>query len=244
MEPHTTLKRFMPPSSQAQLRRIRRLLQRVRRPAVWGTLRRQTAFSTYGYQRGTPVDRIFIERFLTVHSADVAGEVLEVKDSTYTMRFGGSRVTGAHVLDIDTGNHNATIYGDLGEPAVLPDAAFDCVLLTQTLHLIADLDTAVRSLHDTLRPGGVLLVTVPAVARVGLPQDGLFDGWRFTPQGLGHLLQRAFDPAVVVTGSGGNLPTTMAYLLGLAAEEMRDHELSVDDAAYPVTVWARAVRKP
>ena len=38
----------------------------------------------WGWDRGTPIDRHYIERFLETHRRDVRGSVLEVRDSNYT----------------------------------------------------------------------------------------------------------------------------------------------------------------
>src|SRR5215216_119227 len=60
-----------------------------RRPVRLGSLGRPRPISEqWGYDRGTPVDRWYIERFLQEHRADITGRVLEVKDSGYTDRFG------------------------------------------------------------------------------------------------------------------------------------------------------------
>src|SRR5207244_6388384 len=46
-----------------------------------GDLNRLTPISaTFGFDRGTPVDRYYIERFLEAHAADIAGRVLEARD--------------------------------------------------------------------------------------------------------------------------------------------------------------------
>jgi hypothetical protein len=47
----------------------------------------------FGYDRGLPVDRYYIEGFLDRHKSDVRGHVLEVGDDSYTRRYGGDRVT-------------------------------------------------------------------------------------------------------------------------------------------------------
>src|SRR6185312_2075371 len=60
----------------------------------FGDLRRTTPIaSDFGYARGGPVDRYYIEGFLARHADDIRGRVLEVGDASYTHRFGGSRVT-------------------------------------------------------------------------------------------------------------------------------------------------------
>jgi SAM-dependent methyltransferase len=126
----------------------------------------------WGYDRGLPVDRVYIEAFLARHAGDVKGAVLEVQDSRLIDRFGGGAVRRREVLDIDATNPSATILGDLCDPATLPGEAFDCFILTETLQFADDLDGAVRNAYAALRPGGVLLVTVPALSRIApLPQS-------------------------------------------------------------------------
>src|SRR6188474_1081890 len=94
--------------------------QRLRRPAWMGTLRRVTPLSSeWGFERGTPVDRYYIERFLRRHSADIRGRVLEVKDSAYSEKF-GTGVTQQDVLDINRDNPRATIIADLAAAEAVP----------------------------------------------------------------------------------------------------------------------------
>ena len=95
------------------------VLARLRRPAILGTLRRTRPLSdVWGFDRGTPVDRYYIERFLASRRSDIRGRVLELMDSGYTELY-GTGVTQADVLDIDASNPKATIVDDLttGESA-------------------------------------------------------------------------------------------------------------------------------
>src|SRR3954447_11213949 len=125
---------------------LRALLERGRRPPRWGNLRRLDPFSrNYGFERGTPIDRVWINRHVAAHAELIHGDVLEVQDSQLTDRFGGSAVRTATVLDIDPDNRAATIVGDLSLPDTLPEAAFDCVLLIQTLQYVSDVDSALRT---------------------------------------------------------------------------------------------------
>jgi SAM-dependent methyltransferase len=212
-------------------RRWRRLL----RPAWPAFLRRTRPLSDYwGFDRGTPVDRHYIEGFLSEHRADIRGRVLEVQDSGYTDRF-DSGVEKRDVLDIDPANPRATIVADLSKLAGLPARAFDCFILTQTLHLIYDLPAAIRSCHHLLRPGGVLLVTGPAVSRV---RSG--DFWRFTPASLSRLLEESFGQ--VTFRAYGNVLAATAFLSGMAKEEVPRRLLDKHDEHFPVIVAARAVK--
>jgi hypothetical protein len=41
--------------------------------------------------RGQPVDRAYIEQFFSPHRGDIRGDVLEICDNHYTLRFGEGR---------------------------------------------------------------------------------------------------------------------------------------------------------
>src|SRR5215210_6981680 len=79
---------------RARAKRWAKILLGRERPIVWGTLRRTRPLSAnYGLERGTPVDRVYIERFLKTHAEDIHGRVLEIRDPRYTRAFGNDRVT-------------------------------------------------------------------------------------------------------------------------------------------------------
>jgi SAM-dependent methyltransferase len=216
----------------------RQLASRLRRPAILGTLRRTTPLSRdWGFNRGTPVDRYYIERFLWENRKDIRGRVLEVMDSGYTNLF-GTGVTQADVLDIDPGNDEATIIDDLAKGSNLPADAFDCFILTQTIHIIYDFRGAVETAHRILRPGGVLLATLPAVSRIWRKET---DYWRFTEASASRLFHEVFGEQVQVA-SQGNVLSAIAFLTGMAHEELRERELEASDPFFPVTITVRAVR--
>ena len=233
---HAYLRRLGPERE----RRARRRLRRLRRPAFLGTVRRTAPLSRdFGYDRGSPVDRYYIERFLEGRRAAITGRVLEVKDSGYTIRF-GSGVTQADVLDVDAANDQATIVGDLQALDGVGDDTFDCVILTQTLQFVYDLEAAVEHVHRILKPGGTLLATVPSVSRV-ISVPGEFDDyWRFTPASCRRLFAERF--ADVDVESYGNVLTSAAFLLGLAREELRERELAPVDPDYATLVAVAARR--
>src|SRR3954471_8448929 len=110
------------PSSDALKPSARWVIRRLPgRRVRWGTFRRPRPFSDcYGWDRGLPVDRFYIERFLAARADRIHGEVLELRDAGYTRRFGGERVSRAHVVDIDAGNPQATLTADLCEAGSLP----------------------------------------------------------------------------------------------------------------------------
>lgn len=192
----------------------------------------------YGFDRGLPVDRRYIERFLDDHRSDVRGAVLEIGDATYTRRFGGEAVTSVDVLHI-TDQPEATIVGDLADAPHIPDAAFDCVIFTQTLHLIFDLQAVVATLHRILRPGGVLLLTVPGLTAL-TEQEGWGHYWTFTDRSVARLFGARFEEVVVHVF--GNVAAATAFLYGYAEHEVPRKVIDVVDRRYPVTVAARIRR--
>lgn len=208
----------------------------------WGSLRRLEPISgTFGYDRGNPVDRHYIEAFLTAHRGDIKGRCLEVRDTDYLTRFGGSAVDRADVLDVDAANPKATVVADLGIPGSLPEGVYDCVLITQTIQYLQDPAVGMVNVWAALASGGVLLVTVPAIQSFHPWGDVAVDRWRFAPPALEALL-RDLAPAEVDVRGWGNLTVAVAALMGLAAEDLRPDELAAHDPGYPVVVTGRAVK--
>ena len=193
----------------------------------------------YGLERGRPIDRVYIERFLEANARDVRGRVLEVYEGTYTERFGRD-VTTADVLDTEP-TARATLVGDLETGAGLPDGAYDCLIVTQTLQLVWDLRACVATMARTLAPGGVLLLSVPGISqRSEIGEQGFPDLWRFTRASVQRLLDGAFAQATAQ--AHGNVATSAAFLYGLAEEELPAGALTSDDPEYELVVTARAVR--
>src|SRR5260370_93517 len=70
---------------------------------------------SFGYDRGTPIDRYYIERFLKWHRGDIRGRALEIGDASYCRRF-DSGITHQDILHISPDAPEATIRGDLVQP--------------------------------------------------------------------------------------------------------------------------------
>ena len=172
---------------------------------------------------------------------DIAGHVLEVGAAEYATAVGRGRVASIDILDIDPSNPEATIIADLSEIGSIPSERFDCFILTQTIQYVSDVRTAISNAVGSLVPGGVLLLSVPVTSRLD-PTAGVGnDLWRFTPAGL-ELVLGEVDGADVTITSFGNVLATVAFSLGLSAEELRRDELSVIDEAFPLVVCARVKR--
>lgn len=205
-------------------------------------LSRTAPYSTdYGFDRGEPVDRLFIHEFLGSHAADIRGRCLEVKDDRLTTRFGGDRVTSRDVLDLDAGNPRATVVGDLAAPATLAPARFDCFVLTQTLQYVSDVGAAIANAYAALAAGGTLLITVPSVSTVDATANG-HDRWRLTPAGLRALAADACAGAASKVEGYGNPLAVTAFLYGLAVEDLDREALRRVDPLCPLIACARIVK--
>jgi SAM-dependent methyltransferase len=221
--------------------RWRKRLQRVRHPAWLGTTRRTKPLSDhYGRDRGTPVDRYYIEQFLAAERAAIRGRVLEVMNRDYTVRFGVA-VDSSDVLDIDPGNPDATIVGDLTSADAVPTGSFDCFILTQTLQYIYDLKAAVAHAHRILAPGGTVLCTVPVVSRIDRREVGS-EYWRLTAAACSRLFGDVFPSNNVAVRERGNVLAAVAFLVGMAAEELSTRKLERDDPFFPLVVTVRATK--
>ncbi len=216
-------------------------------PVGWvrfGSLRRVTPLSRkFGYDRGLPVDRYYIEGFLSAHASDVCGRVLEIADNTYTCRFGSERVTQSDVLHLEAGNPNGTIVGDLTCADHIPSDSFDCVILTQTLQFIYDVPAALRTVQRILKPGGVVLATVPGISpisRYDMERWGHF--WAFTTQSARRLFEEVFPVTHIRVEAYGNVLAASAFLYGIAYEELQQKELDSCDPDYEVIIAVRAVK--
>src|SRR5689334_502304 len=101
----------------------------------------------FGFDRGTPIDRYYVEKFLESRADLIKGRVLEIGDSHYSRRFGGDKVEAYEVLHATPDNKAATIIGDLCDTATLPENAVDCFVCTQTFNFIFDVQKAVQGAH-------------------------------------------------------------------------------------------------
>jgi glycosyltransferase involved in cell wall biosynthesis len=209
----------------------------------FGNLRRVTPISRiFGFDRGLPVDRYYIEGFLAGKAADVRGRVLEVADDSYTRRFGGVRVTKADVLHISEDNPLATIVADLSRADHIPSEMFDCIILTQTLNFVYDLRASVSTLHRILKPGGVLLGTFPGISQTCRYEWG-GSCWALTSLSAGRLFEEVFSPEDISIETYGNVLVATAFLHGLVTKDLRKEELDYNDSDYEVIIAVRAIKR-
>lgn len=209
----------------------------------WGTLRHVTPVSErYGYDRGLPIDRYYIEKFLEKNKADIKGYVLEIRDRNYTNRFGGRKVRCSDILDIDTSNKSTTIYADLRNKNTLPRNKYNCIILTQTLHLIDNYVAAIKNIRRMLKKNGVFLCTVPSLSRIDDFAEEEGDFWRFTKASTQYIFKKYFAENKLQIQLYGNVFIDICFLEGISAQEIRKKELDYYDKYFPLIVCVRAVK--
>lgn len=212
----------------------------------WSVLRRVQPYrKDLGAGRGSFIDRYYIEKFLAAYKGHIQGHVAEVGCDAYTKQFGGDRVLHSDVLDINEGNDQRTITIDLTQPFAAPEGVFDCILCAQTVFEIYDYTSVIRSLHKMLKPGGVVLATVPGISpsvRGRMLGGGGEDWWRFTERSARRVFGEAFGPENVVVHTYGNVLTATAFLHGLVQEELTREELEYFDPDYEVTIGIKATK--
>jgi hypothetical protein len=232
----STLKRRLGPRRTTLLR----CLVRGKKLPRWGNLRVREPFSSiWGYDRGTPVDRYFGDRFLEENRHLITGKVLEIQNPVYTSRYGVA-VTRADSIDID-GQCGPTIVCDLAKAeGVVPNDEYDCFLLPYTLLVVKDLEPALRNAMRVVKPGGAILATTSLMTPVLAEYP---EYWRMTENGWRELLARVWPGCEVEVKTHGNCVSAVASILGLAQEELRKDELDRHDPRFPVVISIKA-RKP
>lgn len=224
---------------------LRREMQRPRVGSVsWGDFARVRPINNnWGFERGMPIDRYYIDRFLENNAVHIRGRVLEVAGSEYTEKYGGDRVERSDILHPTDGNSRATIIVDLTDPSQVTDALFDCIICTQTLQFIFDVNAAIASLYRFLKPGGILLMSVPGISQIS-PEDmeSTGDFWRFTTASLRRLLYAKFHADNVHIESHGNVKTSVGFLHGIAANEIPEKELIENDPRFQLLLTVVATK--
>jgi hypothetical protein len=190
----------------------------------------------FGSDRGTPIDRYYIERFLSANQHLIKGKVLEIAESKYSKRF-GSNVTSFEVLHFAEGNANATLVADLTDSGTLPENFVNCFICTQTIHMIYDFKAAIAGAFKLLGSGGVMLATVPGITQISrYDMDRWGDYWRFTTLSALMSFEEVFGKGNVSVSYFGNCLSATSFLRGFALEEMNKTDLDVNDPDYPVII--------
>jgi SAM-dependent methyltransferase len=202
---------------------------------------RRPSTPNFGFGLGTPIDRYYVEEFLSKNSHLISGRVMEIGDSRYSDMFGQS-IRSLDVLHVDLTNPRATLIGDLLTGRGVPQDSFDAIICTQTLHCLEDPVAGLKTLENALVPGGVLLATLPLLAQISrFDMDNWGDYWRFTSKGVLALFGKIFGKEITMS-TYGNFRSATALLNGVPAGFLTKKTLGARDIDYEVLIGVLATK--
>lgn len=197
----------------------------------------------FGLERGTPIDRFYIESFLKDNAGLIKGKVVEIAESTYTSKY-GKNVTSAEILHIDENFADATLIADLSKPISVPENWADVFICTQTLNFIYDIENAVKSIHKILKPNGKAILTVAGLSQISrFDMDRWGDYWRFTDKSLHKLLSKAFGENNIDIKIFGNSFAATMLIQGVALEEIDEKKLLLTDPNFQLIICVVATKR-
>lgn len=197
----------------------------------------------FATERGTPVDRFYIEEFLNDNRSYIRGDVLEIEDNTYTKRYGGENVARSIVMDYDSKEPDIDFNIDLESGRGVREEIADCFICTQTLMYIFDLKAAAKNICRLLKPGGTALITCSGLSQNSkrcMENYGAY--WAINEAVFQKMFADEADMKVVDTGAYGNVKTVTAHINGLCIEDLCREDFERKDICYPLIVYA-VVRK-
>ena len=193
----------------------------------------------FATERGTPIDRYYIEKFLKNHAELIKGDVLEIEDNTYTLCYGGDDVACSIVMDVNARNSGISFNGNLETGEGIKDEIADCFILTQTLMYIFDLKNAAHSINRSLKSGGTALITCSGISQNSIRcMDNYGCYFNFNKDVFVKMFQGETSLQVIETGSYGNVKTVSAHLNGLCCEDLTENDFMPNDKYYPLVVSA------
>lgn len=216
---------------------LRRRYNRAAHGVDWQSLRSvQPVSEQFGLDRGTPIDRYYIEKFLESQAHLIKGNVLEIAENTYSKKY-GSDVAAFEILHYNNENPQATIVGDLTDVSTLPHEKVDCFICTQTFQFIYNFQDAIRGARHILKKNGVLLATFAGISQISrYDMDRWGEYWRFTTLSAAKSFVEVFGINNVKVDAYGNVLSAVAFLEGISAEELTPEELDYKDKNYEVLI--------
>ena len=196
----------------------------------------------FGFDRGTPVDRYYIDVFMRANDSFIHGHVLEIADKNYTSKF-GKNIDSITVLGVTPGK-GITLVGNLASGVNISQEKYDCILLTQTLQMIYDFGSALKHAYKALKPGGSILLTASGISQISrYDMERWGEYWRFTNKSMETLIGTLRPEADFAVQTYGNVAVAKAFLDGLAFEDLPAGVADFHDPDYQLLVTAR-ITKP
>lgn len=196
-----------------------------------------------GYERGTPIDRYYIEKFLDLNQKYIQNKVMEVADDQYTLKY-KKNIKEAFIMHVEGWGKNVVqINLETGNGVPEFTNSIDCFICTQTIQMIYDMKTAIKNIYQMLKQDGTALITIAGIAGISLyDYYNWGEYWRVTPKALRMIMEETFDKDKIEIFGYGNIKTTIAFLYGLCVEDLSEEDFSYDDEQFPMLIGC-VVRK-
>jgi len=193
----------------------------------------------FGFDRGQPIDRYYIEKFLGKYRSDIRGTGVEVGDLRYLDKFGDDRVERKLILNVSANATTTDLVCNLETGAGLQPGIADTLIVAQTLQFLYDPMAAIQNSLTILKPGGKLFISVPGISQISVRDaDEWGEYWRWTEHSLRRVLEEFVPSEGVVVECYGNVKSAAAFLYGLSSHELRKEELDHHDPRYNVLICA------
>ncbi|MBP3768913.1 MAG: hypothetical protein J6I48_02220 [Lachnospira sp.] len=193
----------------------------------------------FATERGTPIDRYYIDMFLEKNSQYIKGDVLEIEDNAYTKKYGGNHYNSSIVMDLNSKNENIDFNANIETGEGIKGAIADCFICTQTLMYIYDLKSAAHNIIEMLKSKGVALITCSGLSqnsRRCMESYGAY--WGFNEASLKKIFDNTDGAKVIESGTFGNVKTVSAHINGLCIEDIDESDFKENDVCYPLIVYA------
>ena len=203
----------------------------------WGDFKRFTPFCPdFGLTRGTPIDRVYLDKFIAKIASTVTGSALEIGGlSDNKTLYGFHACTEYHGLDLKEAP-GVSYVGDAHDTALFDAGSFESILLFNVLEHCYAPQKVIDNIFCWLKPGGKCFLMVPNAQRV---HDYPADYWRPLPDGIKYLFREYKEMQLYVYG---NPVTLMASMMGVAAEELASNEIDPHHPEYPVVTCVVATK--
>lgn len=196
----------------------------------------------FGAEFGTPIDRIYIERFIRINSEFIKGTVMEIAEDKYSQKY-EPQIDQLQILHVN-GWGKDVIKGNFETGEGIVANSVDCLICTQTLLMIYDLDNSIKNIYALLKEGGTALITVPGITQISMyDYRNWGQYWSFTEMSFRRLLEKYFLPSDIDIKIYGNVKTAIGFLYGICAEEYSERDIDYTDNQYQVLIGARVTKK-
>ena len=189
----------------------------------------------FGFRRGTPIDRYYIENFLNFSKDYINGNVLEFGDSFYYNKLSICNNSSCDIFTSEMDNRNdgiIRIHGDLSDVHYSLFSKYDCIICTNVLNFIFDINAAILGIYNILKPGAVCIVTLAGysthISRYDYEKWG--DYWRFSDKGAIKLFEKYFE--IIFIKNYGNFYSATAQMSGFSIEELEIEKINSNEKDY------------